>query len=42
MSRYLNAFLTLNLGVETVYVIAQRLNAQEIPLDRAAFGRLRF
>lgn len=40
MSQYLNIFLVLNLGVEMIYVVAQRLNAQDVPLDRSAFGTL--
>ncbi|GJQ85478.1 hypothetical protein Trydic_g23901 [Trypoxylus dichotomus] len=36
MASYVNVFLLLNLGVEMVYVIAQRLNAQDVPLHRSA------
>lgn len=38
MSQYVTPFLVLNLGSEMVFVVAQRLQAQNIPAERAAFG----
>ncbi|XP_017770456.1 PREDICTED: protein OSCP1 [Nicrophorus vespilloides] len=37
MSRYVTPFLVVNLGAEMVFVVAQRLQAQNIPHDRSAF-----
>lgn len=36
--QYATPFLILNLGSEMVFVIAQRLNAQNIPTDKSDFG----
>jgi hypothetical protein len=33
-----NVYLIINLGCEMVYVIDQRLKAQNIPLDKSAQG----
>lgn len=36
MSDYVSPFLVLNLGAEMVFVIAQRLQAHDVPRDRAS------
>lgn len=38
MSNYVSPFLVLNLGSEMIFVIAQRLQAQEIQRDRSSLG----
>lgn len=38
MSAYVTPFLVLNLGSEMVFVIAHRLEAQNIPRERATLG----
>lgn len=41
MSRYVTPFLVLNLGAEMVYVVAQRLQAQNVTEERARIGTKR-
>lgn len=36
--QFVTPFLVLNLGSEMVFVVAQRLQAQNVPLERSAFG----
>ena len=38
MSHYVTPFVVLNLGSEMVFVVAQRLQAQNVPLDRTNLG----
>lgn len=38
MSQYVTPMLVLNLGSEMIFVIAQRLQAQNIPHERATLG----
>ncbi|KAJ8948425.1 hypothetical protein NQ318_007948 [Aromia moschata] len=40
MSHYVTPFLVLNLGSEMIFVVAQRLQAQNIPHERATLGDL--
>lgn len=42
MAHYVTPFLVLNLGSEMVFVIAQRLHAQNIPQDKSDLGTQRF
>lgn len=39
MSQFVTPFLVLNLGSEMVFVVAQRLQAQNIPPDKSATGK---
>lgn len=38
MAKYVTPFLVFNLGSEMVYVIAQRLDAQNVAKQRAGLG----
>lgn len=42
MSHYVTPFLVFNLGAEMVYVIAQRLEAQNVANQRATLGEFSF
>lgn len=41
MSNYVTPFLVLNVGAEMVFVVAQRLQAQSVPAEKANLGSLR-
>lgn len=38
MPGYATPFLVLNVGAEMVFVVAQRLQAQNVPKERASLG----
>lgn len=40
MSRYVTPFLVFNLGAEMVFVVAQRLGAQNVPHEKSTVGRV--